>query len=132
MGPSLKFRHLLVVALAGTLVGVVSPAQSAVRTDASRGTLEAADAPVELIYSDGRSTGLSAAMPGDEPQPYLIAGSRHAGDVSVAPGTTLDLAGTGAGEGVYASVPEPRNWLMLLAGIGLVAVMVERVKRRRI
>ena len=131
MGSSLKFRHLLVVALAGTSVAVVSPAQAAIRTVAFSGTLESGS-PVEVIRSDGRLTGLSAPISGDELQSGLVVGSRYAGDVSVAPGTTLDLAGTGAGEGVYASVPELKSWLMLLAGVGLVAVMIERVKRRRI
>jgi hypothetical protein len=33
---------------------------------------------------------------------------------------------------VYAPVPEPRDWLLMLAGLGLVGVMVERSKRRAI
>ncbi len=48
------------------------------------------------------------------------------------------VTGTTAGSsgGIYAGalaaapVPEPQTWLMLLAGLGLVGMMVERVKRR--
>lgn len=48
------------------------------------------------------------------------------------------VSGTTAGSsgGIYAGalaaapVPEPQTWLMLLAGLGLVGMMVERVKRR--
>jgi hypothetical protein len=49
----------------------------------------------------------------------------------VVTGTTAGTAG-----GIYAgalsaaTVPEPRGWMLMLAGIGLVGVMVERVKRR--
>jgi hypothetical protein len=49
----------------------------------------------------------------------------------VVTGTTAGTAG-----GIYAGalsaapVPEPRTWLMLLAGLGLVGMMVERAKRR--
>lgn len=49
----------------------------------------------------------------------------------VVSGTTAGTAG-----GIYAGalsaapVPEPKAWLMLLAGLGLVGMMVERTKRR--
>ena len=49
----------------------------------------------------------------------------------VVTGTTAGTAG-----GIYAGalstapVPEPNTWLMLLAGLGLVGLMVERTKRR--
>lgn len=33
---------------------------------------------------------------------------------------------------IYAPVPEPRDWMLMLAGIGLVGVMVQRNKRRSI
>ena len=46
-------------------------------------------------------------------------------------GTTAGSAG-----GIYAGalsaapVPEPKDWMLMLAGIGLVGMMVERAKRR--
>ncbi|MBI3433115.1 MAG: FxDxF family PEP-CTERM protein [Hydrogenophilales bacterium] len=49
----------------------------------------------------------------------------------VVSGTTAGTAG-----GIYAGalsaapVPEPQTWLTLLAGLGLVGMMVERIKRR--
>lgn len=49
----------------------------------------------------------------------------------VVSGTTAGSAG-----GIYAGalsaapVPEPKDWMLVLAGIGLVGLMVERVKRR--
>lgn len=49
----------------------------------------------------------------------------------VVTGTTAGTAG-----GIYAGalsatpVPEPKDWLLMLAGIGLVGMMVERAKRR--
>ncbi len=49
----------------------------------------------------------------------------------VVTGTTAGSAG-----GIYAgalsaaAVPEPKDWMLMLAGFGLVGLMVERVKRR--
>jgi hypothetical protein len=37
---------------------------------------------------------------------------------------------SGTGNVVYAPVPEPRDWMLMLAGLGLVGVMVERSRRR--
>lgn len=36
----------------------------------------------------------------------------------------------GTGSVIYAPVPEPRDWMLMLAGLGLVGVMVERSRRR--
>lgn len=37
-----------------------------------------------------------------------------------------------AREGATAPVPEPKDWMLMLAGLGLVGLMVERAKRRPI
>lgn len=42
--------------------------------------------------------------------------------------------GSHTSEAIYAgalsAVPEPKDWMLMLAGIGLVGMMVERTKRR--
>lgn len=173
----MKFDHMLVAALIGTLLAAFSTAQAAVLTYAFSGTLDSgfylgqrfsgnfsfddlaltgsgaeylgvdslnlnilgstytqadADAPAEVGYSDGSFLGLSYSVSSGEPQFSLIFGSLDASDASIAYDTTLSLTGSGSGNVIYTPVPEPRDWLMLLAGLGLVGVMVERVKRRRI
>jgi hypothetical protein len=173
----LKFSHMLVVALIGTLLAAFSSAQAAVQTYAFSGTLDSgfylgqgfsgnfsfddlalagsgaeflgvdsltlsilgrtytqadADAPAEAGYSDGSFLGLSYSVSSSEPQFSLIFGSLDTSDAYIAYDATLSLIGSGAGNVIYTPVPEPRDGLTLLAGLGLVGVMVERVKRRRV
>jgi hypothetical protein len=53
------------------------------------------------------------------------------GDASFAYDATLPAL-SGTGNVVYAAVPvpEPRDWMLMLAGIGLVGMVVGRSKRR--
>ena len=91
-------------------------------------TLANADAPVEVGYINGSFLGLSYSVSSGEPQFSFIPGLSDVSEAYVAYDTPSGLSG--AGDVMYAPVPEPKDWLLILAGLGLVGVMVERVKRR--
>ena len=83
----------------------------------------ATGAAVEVGYYDGAFLGLSYSVD-DAAYPFtFVTGSYDASDAFFA-------YDNGAGNVVYAPVPEPREWMLMLAGLGLVGVMVERSKRR--
>lgn len=84
-----------------------------------------AGAAVEVGYQDGEFLGLSYSVDAVANPFTFVAGSNDASDA-------LFAYDNGAGNVIYASVPEPKDWMLLLAGIGLVGVMVERAKRRRV
>ena len=84
--------------------------------------------PAEVGYSGGVLLGLSYSVSSSEPQFSLIPGSFDASDAYIAYDTVQGHSG--AGNVIYAPVPEPRDWLLILAGLGLVGVMVERTRRR--
>ena len=85
-----------------------------------------APAIAEVGYYDGAFLGLSFSVDiGGEPFSF-VTGNVDTRDAFFATESS-------SGSLTYAAaVPEPRDWLLMLAGIGLVGVMVERTKRRRI
>ena len=85
----------------------------------------AAGAAVEVGYQDGVFLGLAYSIDSAANPFTFVAGKYDTSDAFFA-------YGNGAGNVIYASVPEPKDWMLLLAGIGLVGVMVERAKRRRV
>lgn len=87
-----------------------------------------ADAPAEVGFYDGAFLGLSYSVSSSDPQLALIAGTFDASDAFFAYDTAAGISG--AGSVIYAPVPEPRDWMLMLAGIGLVGMMVGRAKNR--
>lgn len=85
----------------------------------------AAGAAVEVGYLDGVFLGLSYSVDAVAYPFTFVAGTVDASDAFFA-------YDSGAGNVIYAGVPEPKDWMLLLAGIGLVGMMVERAKRRSI
>jgi hypothetical protein len=80
----------------------------------------------EGAYYDGAFPGLSYSVDSAGYPFTFVTGSVDTRDARFATGSS-------SGSLAYAvAVPEPRDWMLILAGIGLVGVMVERVKRRRI
>jgi len=84
-----------------------------------------ASAAVEVGYQEGVFLGLAYSVDSVSSPFTFVAGSSDTSDAFFA-------YENGAGNVIYASVPEPKDWMLLLAGIGLVGVMVERAKRRRV
>jgi len=83
-------------------------------------TLVNADVVAEVGYYDGAFLGLSYSVSSGDPQFSLIAGNFDASDAFFAYDTDLGLSG--AGNVIYAPVPEPETWAMLLLGLGLVGM----------
>jgi hypothetical protein len=85
-----------------------------------------AGAAVEVGYQDGVFLGLAYYSVDSAANAFtFVAGNFDTSDAFFA-------YDNGAGNVIYASVPEPKDWMLLLAGIGLVGMMVERAKRRRV
>lgn len=80
---------------------------------------------VEVGYLDGEFLGLAYSVDSAANPFTFVAGNYDTSDAYFA-------YGNGAGNVIYGSVPEPKDWMLLLSGIGLVGVMVERAKRRRV
>ncbi|MDP2025596.1 PEP-CTERM sorting domain-containing protein [Sulfuriferula sp.] len=80
----------------------------------------------EVGYYDGAFLGLSFSVDiAGEPFSF-VTGSDDTSDAFFATDSS-------SGSLTYAAaVPEPKDWMLMLAGIGLVGVMVERAKRRSI
>lgn len=88
-------------------------------------TLANAAAPVEVSYFNGTFVGLSYAVESSEPKFSLIAGYDNAKQSFIAYDTAVP-GGSGAGSVIYAAVPEPESYALLLAGLGLVGTLARR------
>ena len=80
----------------------------------------------EVGYYDGAFLGLSFSVyTAGEPFSF-VTGSVDTSDAFFA------TDGSSGALTYAAAVPEPKDWMLMLAGIGLVGVMVERAKRRSV
>ncbi|OZA13370.1 MAG: hypothetical protein B7X94_02505 [Hydrogenophilales bacterium 17-62-8] len=80
----------------------------------------------EVGYYDGAFLGLSFSVDSASEPFSLVTGYADTSDAFFATDTS-------SGALTYAAaVPEPKDWMLMLAGIGLVGVMVERAKRRSV
>ncbi|PKO33537.1 MAG: PEP-CTERM sorting domain-containing protein [Betaproteobacteria bacterium HGW-Betaproteobacteria-7] len=87
-------------------------------------TLADADVPAEVSFFDGAFLGLSFSASGLDPQITFITGFSALNEAYVAYDTSLGLSG--AGDAIYAPVPEPDAYALLLAGLGLLGVAARR------
>ncbi len=103
------------------------PALSFSQNDAEPGSI------AEAFFTDGVFLGaLFSAGTADNTFSFsLVPGFFDIGEAFLAYDGTA-VAEAGFGTLVYAPVPEPRDWMLLLAGIVFVGLMVERAKRRQI
>lgn len=83
-----------------------------------------AAAPAELAFFDGSFLGLSYTVETPSLQFTFIPGFASLGEAFVAYDTSAGLSG--AGSAIYAPVPEPGSSSMLLAGLGLIGILVSR------
>lgn len=82
----------------------------------------------EVGYIDGALLGLSYSVTAANIGFSFIPGFADSSDAYIAYDTSQGLSG--AGNVIYAPVPEPRDWMLMLAGLGLVGMMVGRNRRR--
>lgn len=83
-----------------------------------------AAAPAEVAFLDGSFLGLSYTVEGASLQFSFVPGMSALGEAFVAYDTSAGLSG--AGSAIYAPVPEPGSSSMLLAGLGLIGILVSR------
>ena len=87
-----------------------------------------ADVAPDVSYQDGVFLGLSYSASASDPQISFIAGYSDIGEAYLAyTQGGLD----GAGSVIYAAVPEPESYAMLLAGLGLIGGLARRRSPRR-
>ncbi|OYW63769.1 MAG: hypothetical protein B7Z32_11890 [Hydrogenophilales bacterium 12-64-13] len=89
----------------------------------------AAGSIAEVAFEAGVFLGLSYIVDAAAHPFALIPGFADSSDAYFAYDAVLPALG-GAGDAIYAPVPEPKDWLLMLAGLGIVGLMVERNKRR--
>jgi hypothetical protein len=80
----------------------------------------------DISFQDGSFLGLSWSVNSLIPDVgfTFVAGSVNANDAFIAYDTTLGTSG--AGNVIYAAVPEPETYAMLLIGLGLMGVVARR------
>lgn len=93
-------------------------------------TLDDAEALAEVAYRDGAFLGLSYSVSSSEPMFSFVPGSLDASDAFIAYDTELGASGAGSVTYTSGPIPEPKDWLMMLAGLGFVGLMVGRTKYR--
>lgn len=98
-------------------LSVVSLSMNFVGTSYS---LDNATAPVEVSFFNGGFTGLSYNVGTEADGFTFIPGQYALSDSYVAYTMTTGIGG--AGSVIYAAVPEPETYAMLLAGLGLLAL----------
>jgi hypothetical protein len=87
-------------------------------------TLADADVPAEVSFFDGAFLGLSYSASNLNPQISFIPGFSSLNEAYIAYDISHGLSG--AGDAIYAPVPEPETYAMLLAGLGLLGVAARR------
>lgn len=91
-------------------------------------TLADADVAADVSYLDGVLLGLSYSASAIDPKLAFVAGFSDASDAFLA----YTKAGIdGAGSVIYAAVPEPEQYALLLAGLGLIGLAANRRSLRR-
>lgn len=85
------------------------------------------DAMAEAGFQDGQFLGISYSVSSGEPAFAFVAGTFDSSDAFVAYDSSLGLSG--AGGVIYAAVPEPEAYAMLLAGLGLLGSVARRRAR---
>jgi hypothetical protein len=86
-------------------------------------TLADADAAPDVSYQDGILLGLSYSASAIDPKIAFVAGFSDTSDAYLA----YTKAGIdGAGSVIYAAVPEPKSYAMLLAGLGMLGLLARR------
>jgi len=90
-------------------------------------TLADAEAPAEVAFYDGQFLGLSYSASASNIGFSIIPGYASAMESFIAYDTGLGFSG--AGDVIYAPVPEPKDWMLMLAGLGLVGMVVGRARR---
>lgn len=91
-------------------------------------TLADAAAPADVSYLDGAFLGLSYTANTQDPKVTFVAGYFDASEAFLAYTKTGGIEG--AGTVIYAAVPEPESFAMLLAGLGLVGWAARRRSQR--
>lgn len=84
--------------------------------------------PAEVGFLDGVFLGLSYSVDAAANPFSFIAGTADDSDAFFAYDATLPAL-SGTGNVVFAPVPEPGEWMMMLAGLGLVGLMARRARR---
>lgn len=89
-------------------------------------TLAQAIAPVEVGYSNGAFLGLSFSADSDSFGFTLTPGDSHLSQAFLAYDSNVGLSGTG--DVIYAAVPEPETYALLLAGLAVMGGVARRRK----
>lgn len=88
--------------------------------------LENGDAPAEVAFFNGNLLGVSYSASAFGPEITLVPTFPNVSDPAYL--TTYTSTGSFGGSGtvIYAAVPEPESYAMLLAGLGLMGVLARR------
>jgi hypothetical protein len=121
-GMRMMLNHFLTAATFGLLLTAVAPVHAANQTYSPARAVDSGSL-LSQDYSGSISFDDASLMSADTE--WLAVDN-----LALAVDDGADMAGV---ELVSAShVPEPRSWMLILAGVGLVGVMVDRSKRRHV